>query len=298
MEVSMNVLCTIPWLLISGYIIIAANIPEELRRLPQWTLWKFLPGKATPANPNPKPRKVPFWKRDCPASSTNPRTWSQFARVLDEYLLRRNWWDGLMFALIENNGITFIDADNAYPSDAAEIAPWAAGLQRRFADTFQEASVSDTGFHILCHARAPRGGQWTVHRGEAEIGKVEVYDHARFVVMTGATAEDMPHVLTEHQADVDRLVMSLEAQKSQWEARYQKRCGPTASSLVDASGGGIPQGHRHKELVHRAGHMWKAGMTPEEMEQKLIECNATLCGGHYSDSHIRQIVRSATRWSR
>ena len=44
-------------------VVIATNIPEELRALPQWVLWKFLPGKATPANPDPKPRKVPFKHR-------------------------------------------------------------------------------------------------------------------------------------------------------------------------------------------------------------------------------------------
>src|SRR5262245_34159604 len=93
-------------LFLLGSIVIAANFPEELRRLPQWTLWKFLPGKPTTDNPNPKPRKVPFWKMNRPASSTDPRTWSEFAHVLDEYHLRRNYWDGVMFALAERNGIT------------------------------------------------------------------------------------------------------------------------------------------------------------------------------------------------
>jgi primase-polymerase (primpol)-like protein len=279
-----------------GSVVIAANFPEELRRLPQWTLWKFMPGKATPDSPSPKPRKMPFWKMNRPASSTNPRTWSGFSHVLDEYLLRRNWWDGLMFALKESNGITFIDVDNAYPSDAAEVAPWAAGLQRRFADTYQEGSVSDTGFHILCHARPQRCGQWSIHRGNDEIGKVEIYCRSRFVVMTGTMADDMPNVLTDHQHDVERLVVGLNAQKGKWEARHQKR-GPV-SNPASAADGDIPQGQRHKELVRRAAHMWKAGMSAAEVEQKLIEFNATLCRGHYSASHIRQIVRSATRWAR
>jgi hypothetical protein len=102
----------------------------------------------------------------------------------------------------------------------------------------------------------------------------------------------------EHQSDVDHLVMYLDLQKSRWEARHQQRWGPGVNSFPAASGGGIPQGHRHKELVRRAGYMWKAGMAPEEIEEKLIECNATLCGGHYPDSHIRRIVRSASRWPR
>jgi hypothetical protein len=281
-----------------GSVMIAANFPEELRRLPQWVLWKFLPGKATQDNySDPKPRKVPFWKRNHPASSTDPRTWSSFERALEEYSLRRNWWEGLMFALTDSNGITFIDADNAYPSDAAEIAPWAAGLQSHFADTYQEASVSDTGFHILCRARPSHCGQWTIHCGEREVGKVEIYDHSRFVVMTGAVAEDMPRVLTGHQGDVDLLVGGLDAQKRKWEARHRGHRGLTSSVSPATSEESIPQGHRHKELVRRAGHMRCAGLSPEEMEQKLMQFNAKICGGHYSSSHIRQIVRSASRWT-
>jgi hypothetical protein len=297
-EVSMSLLLAIPPFFLWGSVVFAANISEELRRLPQWALWKFLPGEATPNDPDPKPRKMPFWKQGRPASSTDPRTWSSFERVLDEYSLRRNWWDGIMFALAESNGITFIDADHAYPSDASEIAPWAAGLQQRFADTYQEASVSDTGFHILCHARAARCGKWIIHCGEREIGKVEIYDRSRFVVMTGALADDMPHVLTGHQSDVERLVASLDAQKAKWEAHHRRRSGPETSPLYGTAEGAIPPGHRHKELVRRAGHMWKAGLSPEEVEQKLMQFNATLCGGHYSNSHIRQIVRSASRWPR
>jgi hypothetical protein len=294
----MRLLCTTLPLLLLGAVLIVEHFPEELRRLPQWALWKFIPGKVTPDNPFPKPRKVPFSAFNRTASPTDSSTWSEFSRIFDQYLLLSGWCDGLVFGLIENNGITFIDADNAYPSDAAEIAPWAEGLQTRFADTYQEASVSDTGFHILCHARAPRCGQWSMHHGKAEIGKVEVYDRARFVVMTGAQAADMPHILTDHQRDVERIVMRLTSQKAQWEARYGNHCRPAEHSSPAAPRGGIPPGHRHNELVRRAGHMWKAGMSPEEVEQKLIEINATLCGGHYPDSHIRQIVRSAARWSR
>jgi primase-polymerase (primpol)-like protein len=291
----MRLLFTLLPLFLWGSVVIAVNFPEELRRLPQWVLWKFLAGKATSDNPHPEPRKVPFWKQNRPASATDPRTWSDFARALDEYLVRRNWWDGLMFALTEGNGITFIDADNAYPSDASEIARWAEGLQTRFADTYQEASISDTGFHILCHARAPRCGQWVIHHDELKIGQVEVYDRARFVVMTGITGEEMPRILTDHQGDVERLVNGLDAQRAR---RAARRGGQRYVSFSATSGDAIPPGHRHHELVRRASHMWKAGMLPEELEQKLSEFNATLCGGHYPASHIRQIVRSAMRWSR
>jgi hypothetical protein len=201
-----------------------------------------------------------------------------------------------MFALTERNGITFIDADNAYASDAAVIAPWAAGLQRHFADTYQEASVSNTGFHILCKARVPRCGQWMIHCGEREIGRVEIYDRSRFVVMTGAMADEMPRALTEHQRDVDLLVTGLDEQKSKWEARHRGRRGLATSVLPATSEESIPQGDRHKELLRRAGHMRRAGLSPEELEQKLMEFNVKLCGGHYSSSRIRQIVRSALRW--
>ena len=294
----MRLLFAILPLFLCGSVVNAVNFPEELRRLPQWAMWKFLPEKATPSNPNPKRRKMPFWKVSRPASSTNPRTWSDLAYVLDEYLLRRDWWDGLMFALVEENNITFIDADNAYVSDASEIAPWAAGLQTHFADTYQEASVSDTGFHILCHAHPPRCGQWNIYRGETEIGKVEVYDRARFVVMTGVTGKDMPLILTDHQSDVKRLVTALDAEKARREARHYKRCSPVSPSFPPTTEGAIAPAYRHKELVRRAGYMWKAGLSAEEMEQKLIEINGTLCGGHYPHSHIRQIVRSAMRWPR
>ncbi len=132
------------------------NIPRELIDLPQWVLWCY-EQRADSA----KPTKVPHTCTGHKASSTNPQHWSRF-----EYSVKMSrlpgFAEGIGFVFTANDPFCGIDLDNCYPSDAAECAPWAAGILERFSDTYSEESPSETGVKIWCRAKAPRCGKWEI----------------------------------------------------------------------------------------------------------------------------------------
>ena len=77
------------------------NIPIELQRTPHWVMWAY-------EEVNGKPTKVPYTPEGRHASVTNPRTWSNFAQVLEA----TDRFDGIGFVLSKANPYAFIDLDH------------------------------------------------------------------------------------------------------------------------------------------------------------------------------------------
>jgi putative DNA primase/helicase len=248
------------------------DLPAELTALPQWVIWRYQDrdGKRT---------KVPHTCQGYKASVTNPRQWSAFDYAIKVWRERPGFADGIGFVFTGDDPYCGIDLDNCYPSDAAETASWAAGILEQFADTYSEESPSGCGVKIWCRARAPRCGRWTV-----AAGAVEIYDHARFFVVTGHAGSTIPRLVTDHQEDVDLLTANLDE-------RGHGDQKPRLSNL-------IPQGDRHNALLSLAGTMWRRGMCPEAIEAALLAVNARQCDPPRTPEHIHKIVQSLERWER
>jgi hypothetical protein len=246
------------------------NVPEALRELPQWVLWRYedRDGKAT---------KVPYTAMGYRASATNSQQWSRVDYLVG--LLTRNpgFAAGIGFVFTAEDPFCGIDLDNIWPSDAAECAPWARGILERFADTYGEASPSDTGYKIWCSAVAPRCGKWPV-----QGGAVEIYDRERFFTVTGRSAGIQ--VITDHQTDIQALVGNLDQDRH--------------LSPVRVIPGVIPQGQRHNTLLSLAGTMWRRGMSLAAVEAALLVTDETQCDPPHGPEHIRKIVASMAPWKR
>ena len=72
--------------------VIAANIPEELRALPRWVLWKY-----EQVSPSAKWSKVPKTTKGYAAQSNNPATWTTFEEAHAAY--QTGAFDGLGLVL-------------------------------------------------------------------------------------------------------------------------------------------------------------------------------------------------------
>jgi primase-polymerase (primpol)-like protein len=246
------------------------KIPPELILRRQWVFWRHeeRDGKLT---------KVPITGQGYHASVTNPDHWSSF-EYLTEFLRKRpDFAAGTGFVFTPEDPFSGIDLDHIWQSDADEGASWAMGILSQFADTYQEASPSDTGLKIWCRAQAPRCGRWPV-----AAGAIEVYDRARFFAVTGRHTGSL--TITDHQADVEALVANLD------QDRRQDRGQPIPEV--------IPPGQRHPTLVSLAGTMWRRGMAVEAIEAALLTVNQKQCDPPHSPEHIRKIVMSMSRWER
>jgi primase-polymerase (primpol)-like protein len=250
--------------------IVSANVPDELRVLRQWLLWRREIRDG-------KPTKVPVTTMGFHASITNPGHWSTFGCAL-QAAARTRFCDGVGFVFTEGDPYCGIDLDNIWQSDADEGATWAAGILKRFENTYSEVSPSGKGVKLWCKATVTRCRRWPF-----EAGAIEIYDHARFFTVTGRSAGITN--LADHQSDVEALVARLD----QGRHYAQSRVIPNV----------IPQGRRHTTLVSLAGSMWKRGMCEDAIEAALLETNRRQCDPPYDAEHIHQIVQSMRKkWSR
>jgi hypothetical protein len=172
------------------------NIPEELRVLKQWCVWRYEDTDAM------KPTKVPY----CPhnnrlCSVDDPRTWGRFGQALEAY--ESGLYSGIGFVINESDPYTFIDLDHT-----TDDKLWARQSEiADFFDSYAEVSPSGKGLHIIVRGSVPSG---------RKRNAIEVYSDLRYMTMTGNVYKQSE--IKDYQNEVFALWESLEAQdkKNQW----------------------------------------------------------------------------------
>jgi len=148
------------------YVLDTESIPEELRQLKQWVVWRRSGGHND---------KEPWNARDPSrhASSTDPMTWSSFAEAFAA--VENGFAHGVGFVLAADDPYTLLDWDDVL-DDAGEISDDMKALLDRF-PSYTEISMSGHGLHTIVQGRKP-GTACDGPRGE-------LYDRSRYVAMTG-----------------------------------------------------------------------------------------------------------------
>ena len=142
------------------------NIPEELRRRPQWLVWKL-------EERDSKPTKIPYIAGGVgKASSTDSETWRSFDEAV--VALKTGRYDGIGFAFSTGDPYAGIDLDDCRNPETGELEEWAAKTVQEL-DGYAEISPSGTGVHIIVRGKAPN----------KKRGKVEAYSSERYFTITG-----------------------------------------------------------------------------------------------------------------
>lgn len=158
------------------------NIPEELRRLTQWVVWRYEMtdgGKPTKLPYNPVTGRL--------ASVTDPSSWVDFMTAVNATW---NGYNGIGFVFSSSDPYCGIDLD--YTEDADDYA-----RQRKIFEhttSYAELSPSGNGLHIICRARVPHG------RKRASI---EIYSQERYFTFTGNVYRAAP--INDETAVVSQL---------------------------------------------------------------------------------------------
>jgi primase-polymerase (primpol)-like protein len=164
----------------------ADNLPPELRDQARWVVARIedRDGKAT---------KVPFRPLDPTrrADTTDPSTWSDFTTT--RQLVESGTFPMLGFVL--GSGFVGVDLDQCRNTETGAVEPWAEDIVRLL-DSYTEWSVSGTGIHIICRGVLPAGRR--------RKGRIEMYESARYFVMTG-------HGATKAVADRTAQLAALHA---------------------------------------------------------------------------------------
>ena len=155
------------------------NIPQELKNLPQWSVYKTYLDKDTH-----KTKKIIISPTTSKFAHCNDSTtWTDF-ETATTYAQKYNYV-GLTFALTKD--ILFVDLDNAIDFDNQTISPKSQQILSQLPNTYTEKSISGKGIHILCKGNLPTD---CYHRNDKD--GIEIYDTNRFICMTGNLLDSQP----------------------------------------------------------------------------------------------------------
>jgi len=161
------------------------NIPQELKDLPIWVGFKFLPQSGK------KSKKIPInIKTGGPAKSNDSITWCSF----DELLARIDALnlDAIGFAITSPH--VGIDIDSCMSEDGM------SSVARKIISTlnsYTEYSPSGKGFHIICR------GELACDRKFSSCN-VEMYSKNRFFTITGHVVEGK-NTIEERKNEIQRV---------------------------------------------------------------------------------------------
>jgi uncharacterized protein (DUF927 family) len=179
--------------------VIPENIPQELKELKQWVVWK--PEKKEGQK---KPSKVSYSLQTneltgnleiARAAVNNPATWMTFDEALKLYKSKRIY-KGLNFVFpstsVEGNykKIVGVDLDHIRFGNG-DLNPVKIDEVKAL-NTYAEVSPSGSGLRAICYAEFPENEQ--VHKGD-----IEVYQVGKFLSITGHRLEGVPSTINPAQ---------------------------------------------------------------------------------------------------
>jgi hypothetical protein len=248
-----------------------------LRALSQWVLWRW-------ERQNGKLTKVPYTAAGYRASSTNSATWNRLEVLLPLLARRPGQFAGVGFVVTSSDPVCGLDIDHSL-TDAGTVKLWAVGLLKRFADCYVEITPSGAGLRVWCLANTLRGLKRALPDGQ-----IEVYSSGRYFTVTGNRFGGAPLAITDHQADVDRLV-------AYFEPAAPNPSGSCSGRILEK----IPAGDRYRTFCSIAGTLVRRGVCDQAIEAAILAINEHQADPSKSDLDIRvdlrKILSSARRWS-
>ncbi len=189
-------------------------IPQALRNLPQWVIWKTEDrnGKSTKGPFNPKTKTL--------ASTTNPRTWSDFNTAC--HVFKQGGYDGVGFVFTDTDPFCGIDLDKCREPDTGIIEPWAQAIIDEL-KSYTEISPSGQGLHIIIESQLPEG--------QRRRGQFETYESGRYFTMTGHHLDGTPDCIHNRQAEMEDL--HAEVFGSRENAQSTSHTGKSTSRISD-----------------------------------------------------------------
>jgi len=173
------------------------SIPEEMKALKNWLLWKYEDRKDSKGNI--KKTKIPYQASGKKAESTNPETWGSFENIIKTLDRFPEKFDGIGFAFSEDSGIMGLDFDHVKDPETGEWNPEAI-KEIKSLNSYAEMSPSGTGAHVICIAKIPGP-----HRRE---GPREMYESGRYFTVTGDYIQGTDQTVNEAQGAVNALYYS------------------------------------------------------------------------------------------
>lgn len=168
------------------------NIPDELKQLNQWLVWK-----AENVNGSDKPTKVPYnAKTGAKASVVDPSSWCSFDNAVNS-LANGGSYSGIGFVFTSNDCYCLTDLDHSKDFAEKQIEIF------KKLDSYSEISPSGKGLHIITKATIPSG---------CRKNSIEIYSSHRYATFTGNVYHNKP--IEDRQNEITQLYNELKGDKN------------------------------------------------------------------------------------
>ncbi len=148
------------------------SIPEELKQINQWVLWK-----AITKTGQKKPTKIPYQLNHKEAKTNDHLTWNSFQNIYEGFNGNGKNFTGIGFVFSKKDPYVGIDFDNCVDEKgniSEEVKTWI-----KYFKSYTEYSQSKKGIHIIVKGVKP--GDRKQKNG------IEIYDSVRYFAFTGNT---------------------------------------------------------------------------------------------------------------
>ncbi len=173
-------------------------IPDDLKRLNQWVLWKWKwNGK--------KWDKPPLQRNGSPAKSNDPTTWISFDNAVEA---SQRGYDGIGFVFSGDDSFVGIDLDDCHNRETGELTPQADYIIRRL-DSYAEVSPSGCGVKIIVTGAMPPG-----RKADHKTG-VEIYASGRYFTITGNQVPGTPSTIHPRNVELHQIHQEFLGDKPQ-----------------------------------------------------------------------------------
>lgn len=178
------------------------SIPDEIKAIPQWILWREEPRKDNPS----KMTKPPYQPNGQLAESDNPLTWNPFATVK----AAAPRFDGVGFVLTQDDPFVGLDFDNCRCPAFDGLTPWANSLDVVLPDvtdhirnlnSYTERSPSGRGIRVFVKGILPVDGK--------KKGGFEAYQARHYMTMTGHVLNGFPRTIEKRQNELDEFYQAV-----------------------------------------------------------------------------------------
>lgn len=169
------------------------NIPEDLRRRPQWCVWRL---ENVDGKDQKNPRQAPSGRQ---ASSTNPSTWADYETAIRT--VSRGGWDGVSYVLTDDDPFTAVDIDDCIAD--GQINPEVTAILDAL-NSYTEYTPSGTSLRVWLRGSLPegKGRKCDITDGAS----IEVACRAKAFTVTGNALALYPETVEARQAELDELM--------------------------------------------------------------------------------------------
>lgn len=231
------------------------KIPQELKKYNNWVCWQAYPDprEDDPDHIGKKPVDPSSGKN---ASSTDPKTWSDFETAVKA----SEKFNGIGF-VFTNSPFFGVDLDKI-SDDIESYRQGGDGIVSEFLcalGSYAELSVSGKGIHIICRGSLPENGR-------RKNGSVEMYETGRFFTMSGKAISDLPiadctesikplhkkylgNKQKKESPAAERTAITDETINSRLQKAYTSRQGALLSDLMQGSWQGAYKSQSEADLA-------------------------------------------------